>query len=461
MGTFIEDIAKRLKDKTDKFDSLVNKNKWKPMYLEKGTYTPPTFTIPKSRDYRIKNEFSKALTFVLERAQGIRKKDACTLMPIPRESPELNLIWSNVSRGKDFLIKIGLISEFNDKWRFNAGKFNYGKIYAYYYENELKLIEYCKNNNIKPLPSINLYQINVASQPINSTIQIDNSKIKIGGGLNIEKPKGMSCADFEDELTKRVHLKYPELLETQLIAKEINEKYYKNYPSFSITLRLRYKWNKEKTTITKIKLRATNSLCSLKEEDRKALLDDLGMNLESDVNCSVPRLNKSMNLGHWFSDGPNRQFQTDLYQLIFKEMYPNEQMSEEGRNAIKKLLLRTYFEKSQGTLTRDIWNNIDKTGLNKNDVDNEILLLDKAVKKVVGPVMLGSEIYYVEACVYLRVLKELLDLGHLVWLVYDGFYSSGVMMEELFDGLVQGIIENKFNEFFGEYCRNRGILKII
>ena len=63
----------------------------KRMYLEKGTYSPPVFTIPKSRDYRIKNEFSKALTFVLERAQGIRKKDACTLMPIPRESPELNL----------------------------------------------------------------------------------------------------------------------------------------------------------------------------------------------------------------------------------------------------------------------------------------------------------------------------------------------------------------------------------
>ena len=41
------------------------------------------------------------------------------------------------------------------------------------------------------LPFIILHQINVASQPVNSTIQIDNSKIKIGDGLNIEKPKGM------------------------------------------------------------------------------------------------------------------------------------------------------------------------------------------------------------------------------------------------------------------------------
>lgn len=59
------------------------------------------------------------------------------------------------------------------------------------------------------------------------------------------------------------------------------------------------------------------------------------MTLSSDVNCSVPRLNKSMNVGYWFSDGPSRDFETDMYQLIFKEMYPSEVFDDSARKAIK------------------------------------------------------------------------------------------------------------------------------
>ena len=46
MSAFIVEIAKRLKDKTDKIQSWVNNKKWKPMYLEPGTYTVPPFVIP-------------------------------------------------------------------------------------------------------------------------------------------------------------------------------------------------------------------------------------------------------------------------------------------------------------------------------------------------------------------------------------------------------------------------------
>ncbi len=444
MATFLEDIAKRLKKKSNTFESWEDNVKWKPIYLEKGSFVNPAFHIPTSRDSRIKKEFSKVLTFIYEKARSVRKKGCCTIMPIPWKSPELNKIWSNVTRGKNLMIKIGLIQEYNGKYRFGAGRFNYGKTYAYFYENELKFIEYCEENNIKAFTIKNFNTLANTS----TNIQIDSSKVRIGTGLRLERPKGVSKPVFENEISKLIYKKYAELEYIQKLADEINEKYYVDYPEFRILLRLKFHWSDSGKYLTKISLRATNSLCNLKEADKQEVLNRLNMKLASDVNCSVPRLNKSMNLGYWFTDGPGRYFETDMYELIFKEMYPNEIFNQEGRDAIKKLLLRTFFENSGGLLTRDIWNNIDQTGLDQNAVNKEVLALEQAVIKVAGPEIYGPKIYYVEACVYLRVLFELLKEGKNAWLIYDGFYSTGEMMDELFDAYVKGLIKIEFDEFY-------------
>ena len=122
---------------------------------------------------------------------------------------------------------------------------------------------------------------------------------------------------------------------------------------------------------------------------------------------------------------------------------------------MKQLLLRGYFEASVGTLKRDVWNYISKTGLVEQEVKKELELLDEGIKKACGPVMYGSEIYYIEGCVYLSVIKDLLDMGHFVWFLYDGLYASGVMMDDLFKALVDEIIKMKFNDFYKEYAGNR------
>ena len=443
MSVFIEVIAKRLKKKTNEFEEYQKTIKWKPFYLEKGQYQVPDFDIPKTRDCKIKKELGKILTFIYEKAQGVRKKDACTIMPIPWNMPILKEIWSNVTRGKVLMEKIGLIQEYNNKWRYGAGHFNYGKTYAYFYENEVKFIERCKKDNINPIQLKNYKQL----KPQNIQ-NIDSTKVKIGTGLRLEKPSSMSPKQFEDALTQIIYTKYKQLEEVQKLADEINEKYYENYPEFKISLRLKFKWGNSGKYVTKIKLRATNSLCNLEEKDKQEVLDRYGLHLASDVNCSVPRLNKSMNIGKWFSDGPNRQFETDLYELIFREMYQNEPFTKETRDALKKLLLRSFFERSDDLLIRDVWNNIDQDGLDKKEVEKELVLLNNAVKKVSGPKMYGPEIYYVEACVYLRVLYDLLKDGYLAWIIYDGFYSSGVMMDEIFDSYVKKMIEIEFDSFY-------------
>ena len=95
--------------------------------------------------------------------------------------------------------------------------------------------------------------------------------------------------------------------------------------------------------------------------------------------------------------------------------------------------------------------------IKQSEVEKEVELFEKAIVKACGPKMYKNEIYYIEACVYLSAIKELLDSGHLVWFLYDGLYASGAMIGELFKALVDRIIEIRFNDFYKEYMNNRGI----
>ena len=57
----------------------------------------------------------------------------------------------------------------------------------------------------------------------------------------------------------------------------------------------------------------------------------------------------------------------------------------------------------------------------------------------------------------MEVLKCLLDDGGKAWLLYDGIYADGVMMDELFAGYVEATIKVCFKRFYDEYRRARGI----
>ena len=76
MSELVE-TARRLKSKADNEETSIQGKRWKPTTLD--NYTVPTFNIPKTRDKQILEPLSRVLTFILERAQSIRKKNACTL----------------------------------------------------------------------------------------------------------------------------------------------------------------------------------------------------------------------------------------------------------------------------------------------------------------------------------------------------------------------------------------------
>lgn len=451
---FIIEIANKLKKKTDVEEYKKELRKWKPEILEKGSYTVPAFIVPKTRDKKQLNEFRKILTFIKEKAQFIRMKNECTLMAIPTTSDTIVRLWSNGSRGIRKMEEIGLIRIYGSETK------NRAKRFMYFYDVEQQFINYCKKNGIEPISRVNCLPRKVSDKANIIPIRY-KEKALITSNTRLYVPEGVSLNEFRDQIFEWVYENYPELKEIQKLSDEINEKYYKDKPEFAISCELKVKWNerpkkkgvKKKRCITKIKFRATNSYSCLEESERHKLLDSLGYKLASDVNCSVPRLNLSMNLGKWFSKGPNAYFDVDLYELIFNEMYPGENYTSEDRKALKKLLLRTFFEDSPGNLNNHIWKKLDHEGLNKMAVYGEMMRLNQAIRKVVGPLMLGTNVYYVEACVYLRVLKSLLDMGYKVWLVYDCFYANGCMMDDLFDAFVKGMIEDEFNSFYKRYIK--------
>ena len=442
------EIANRVKNFKDDLDERIARKR--PDRFTMTNYARHTFVVPQTRDNKQINQFRKVLTFVnyiKRKTIDIRKEGVCIVTPIPKTSKFLLKIWSNVTTGKNFMKKIGLIDNFLEDYC-SRGRVTYAKLYQYYLEVEKDLIDYCEKNNIKPL-SLD-FEDDDEEELVDFDGPIDESKVKIGKGLYIKKPSDISCPDFEEQLFEIFKKNYPEYAKYRDMVDEIN-KYYINKPEFKISFEPSFGWNKSKTKVMKIGFRASNEKCNENKNKRPKLLEDNDLVLDSDVNGSVPRLNSSMNLGHWNDD------ERDMYEIIFHNCYPNEEFTVDAREALKTLLIRGYFEKSVGTLGRDVWSSIDHNGLDEDEAKQEMVLLDGAIKKAVGPVMYGSEIYYIEGCVYLRVIKDLLDMGHFVWFLYDGLYASGVMMEELFKGLVDKCIEMSFNDFYKEYMKNRGV----
>lgn len=68
---------------------------------------------------------------------------------------------------------------------------------------------------------------------------------------------------------------------------------------------------------------------------------------------------------------------------------------------------------------------MEHNGINRDEVCNMMTEFRKAIISAEGGKLYGSDIFYVESCVYLMTLYDLLSAGHKVWQVYDCFYSTG------------------------------------
>ena len=336
MGTLLEEIAKRIKDHDD--SEKEEMKKVRPTHLFLTEYVVPPFVIKETRDKKRIDQLRKVLTFIKKKAQPNRKKGVCTIMPISSTSKDLKKIWTNVFRGRELMEEIGLIRIYSDEYN-RFGRRTFAKLYMYFYENELKFINYCEKNNISELDLDLKEKENdeiVESDEINEDDEIDDvldeTKVKIGKGLYLKKPASISCSEFEKQLLEIFKTNYPEYQKYKNMVDEMNEKYYKDKPEFAIRFEPSFQWNKSFTKVMKIGFRATNERCNKRKDERDEILDDNNLVLDSDVNASVPRLNSSMNLGHWDNN------ERDMYEIIFHNCYPNEVFTSSAREAMKQLL---------------------------------------------------------------------------------------------------------------------------
>ena len=98
-------------------------------------------------------------------------------------------------------------------------------------------------------------------------------------------------------------------------------------------------------------------------------------------------------------------------------------------------------------LGKNLTYKLGKTGLDKKEVDELLGRLRQAMIKAVGGKTYGSDIFYIESCVYMMTLYDLLTSGHMVWLVYDAFYSNGEEDQELFETMVRNAVRLNFGYF--------------
>ena len=89
---------------------------------------------------------------------------------------------------------------------------------------------------------------------------------------------------------------------------------------------------------------------------------------------------------------------------------------------------------------------------NRQEVYDEMEAYQKAVVSAEGVKLYGSEIFFHESCIYLDVLKSLLDNGFFCWECYDAFYArkEGVTQEE-FERYVEVLVEEKANAYIKRY----------
>lgn len=447
----LEEIADRLMDKRD-YDFSLNKQSWEPQRAE--DYILPEFNIKESTakgaEAKLRSKLGKVWAFI-DLVKHKRFKTGCTIIPISVTSKNLLSIWNNkmgVSRAIDYMIEIGLISVESNKYQFGAyyEKDNKSKSYRYYKENEDKVIAYCKAHNIEMFIIQNdVYDM---SELPNVHTAIDRTKARFASRLKLIKPTELSKSEFEKQLTLCLYENYPGLRFYIIKANEINEKYYKNYPEFRIRFQPNFTWSDDELYVSRIGIRATNSLCNLKKEYRQEVLDAYGFTLEKDINASVPRMTLSLNKGHWVDEG------TDIYELIYSHMGSTGTFTQEIRDAIKKLHMRAYFDSGDKSTGHHTWLSMNQDNIEREDVCDKMIEFRNALVQAEGGKLYGSDIFYVESCVYLMTLYDLLSSGHRVWQVYDCFYSTGDEDQGLFEYMVSNGVKLNFEEFLKVYWKD-------
>ena len=390
------------------------------------------FEIPQSRQQnKTKETLSKILAFI-DSQKSLRFSDGVTILPLSVTNKRLLSIFGssmNISRAISFMKEIGLLSDYVTHYQYNQviEKNNKCKLYAYSKEREEDIINYCKVNSINIYKKSKKHHYNVKNFPV--------SAVRFSSKLHLMKPANMSVAEFEEYLCQLLTVNYPALPYYQKLAEQINETYYKDFPDLQITFKPSFTWSKGNKAVRKIGIRATNRLVSVKNEREKdddanimykdEVLTRYGLKYSYDVPSSVPRVTYLMNHGVWLGD--NIDLYKNMYDLFITRC-PSEALTWDkiNRKIFKSFHMAAYFDKPtmlSGHIKRHIAQKTDYKAKDWISIDNVMFSYRTAVEKTLGK-LYDSEIFYHESCIYMEVLKALLDKGYFVWQQYDCFYSD-------------------------------------
>lgn len=421
------------------------------------------YNIPQTRKNKsLKEQLSKVLAFIDLNKQR-RFSDGITVMPIATTNKRLISIWGssmNVSNAIKFMINAGLLAEYDESYQFNAyyNKDNRSKLYAYKYETEQQIKEYCKTNNINKYQIINT---TIVKTFVVKDISFEHAEVRFSSKLHLLKPDNWSCAEFENYLTGILYVNYPQLKHYQELADRINETYYSDDYDRQIRFKPNFTWNKGNKAVTKIGIRATNALVSAKKEHndddlnnnilyKDEVINRYGLKYEFDVKSSVPRLTYALNKGVWLDND------IDLYEIMYKKftkLCPSEQLqwNDETRNIFKSFHMNGYFDteaKLSAHLKRQVSMKVKYNKEEWSDLDYVMKSYRESIFQTVGELKYDSEVFFHESCIYLDVTNELLSRGYKVWQQYDCWYTDKEVAN------IKQIVEQSVNRYINRSNNN-------
>ncbi len=283
-------------------------------------------------------------------------------------------------------------------------------------------------------------------EDISNVSQSDYDKIKFGSNLRISKH--LTNAQVESILYKKF-----KMLRTYQNKADYLNKYLdtKNQIVFDINIR------RSKNYITKIGIRATNSVVSLKSTEevgsnykgiyRKDYLKEFFDNKKYysyDVKSSIYRVQYLLNNGKWL----NRK--VDLYEIINGGEFDTRQ----DRNNFKYLCMYLFFEKSSNTLFNHIKqripvsiNTIGEEAV-KKDIEKRLWSLNQAIGDTCK-----SEVFLHESCIYLDVAIELFKRKIKFVQIYDAFYTESYVSD------LEEITAKCAEEYYDRYIKGKKNVK--
>jgi hypothetical protein len=427
-----------------------------------------TFNIPENRQkIKTREYLAKALAFI-DMVKRSRFADGYTVLTISVKNKRLLSMFNNsqprVSMWIDYLIRVGLLAEYNEKYQFNGYYHGKAKQYCYSYDVENCIKEYCINNDI------NKYQIK-NNRYYNNSIKLqtienfDRTTVKFSSKLNLLKPDNWSCSQFEEYLINCLYENYPALEHYQELADTINDTFYSNDMDRQIQFTPKITWRKGNKCVTSIGIRATNCLVNAKKEHedndkdnqlyKAEVFEKYGLKYHYDVKSSVPRLTYFLNTQDWLDNS------VDLYEIMFTKFIkycPSEAMewNDQTRKIFKDFHMRGYFDtynKIAAHIKRVISTKTEYKKEEWTDLDYMMKSYKQVIEETIGD-LYDNEIFFHESCIYMDVLWELLNRNIEVWQVYDEWNTDTEVSD------MYSIIEYKANEYYNKYINKDNKLEL-